>query len=54
MKKETKISKVKKVKEVKAEVVTTKATIDFISMDFGREDLNKLVDKINEIIAIIK
>lgn len=40
--------KIKEVKEMVAEVVTPKITP--LEVDFGREDLNKLRDKVNEII----
>lgn len=45
----------KKVKLVTVPEVTkeipSKTVINPLSLDFGREDLNKLVDKLNEVIS---
>ena len=56
MKKETKPKKPKKIEEVKEELVVVstqppvKVQIAGLAASFGQEDLNKVVDKINEII----
>ncbi len=49
MKKTTK--KTKKVVEIPVEVI--KEQISALSLSFGTEDMNKVVEKINEIIASI-
>lgn len=40
-----------KIKEVKEEVKEVKALIAPLDLDLGREDLNKLVGKVNELIT---
>lgn len=47
-----KINKVK-IEEPKEEVVIQKIGITQISTDMGREDLNRMAEKINEIITFI-
>lgn len=57
MKKETKtVKKVKKLKEdeVVSTVTEEKTTITLLPVDFGREDLNLIAQKVNELILLSK